>query len=89
MEIRHGNLGDTMSAAKPEDRNNNGIADEIEPPIHDISGGRQQLADRLKHNPGADPTLSGGDVDARWEDAESGGDENGRRQHGHPGAQRP
>ncbi len=78
-----------MSAAKPEDRNNNGIADEIEPPIHDISGGRQQLADRLKHNPGADPTLSGGDVDARWEDAESGGDENGRRQHGHPGAQRP
>jgi hypothetical protein len=26
-------------------------------------------------NPGASPTLAGGDLDARWEDAESSGDE--------------
>jgi hypothetical protein len=64
-----------MNRAKPADLNNNGIADEIEPPVQDVSAGSRQLADRLQSNPGADPTLSGGDIDARWEDAESGGDE--------------
>ena len=64
-----------MNRAKPADRNDNGIADEIEPPNLDISAGSKQLADRLQNNPGTDPTLSGGDIDARWEDAESGGDE--------------
>jgi hypothetical protein len=64
-----------MDRAKPADLNDNGIADEIEPPILDISAGSKQLADRLQKNPGTDPTLSGGDIDARWEDAESGGDE--------------
>jgi hypothetical protein len=64
-----------MDRAKPADLNDNGIADEIEPPILDISAGSKQLADRLQNNPGNDPTLSGGDIDARWEDAESGGDE--------------
>lgn len=64
-----------MNRTKPADLNENGIADEIEPPIPDISAGRKQLADRLQSNPGTDPTLSGGDIDARWEDAESGGDE--------------
>ena len=69
--------------AKPIDGNNgeyrdlnrNGIDDEIEPPIVDITVGSQQLADRLRSNPGTNPTLSGGDIDARWEDAESAGDE--------------
>lgn len=64
-----------MNRAKPADLNDNGIADEIEPPLRDISAGSKQLADRLLHNPGTGPTLSGGDIDARWEDAESGGDE--------------
>jgi hypothetical protein len=64
-----------MNRAKPVDLNDNGIADEIEPPLLDISAGSKQLADRLQNNPGTDPTLSGGDIDARWEDAESGGDE--------------
>jgi hypothetical protein len=64
-----------MNRAKPADLNDNGIADEIEPPLHDISAGSKQLADRLQNNKGTDPTLSGGDIDARWEDAESGGDE--------------
>jgi len=64
-----------MNRAKPADLNDNGIADAIEPPLPDISAGSKQLADRLQNNPGTDPTLSGGDIDARWEDAESGGDE--------------
>ena len=64
-----------MNSAKPSDLNDNGIADEIEPPLPDISAGSKQLADRLQNNPGTDPTLYGGDIDARWEDAESGGDE--------------
>ena len=39
-------------------------------------GGRQEATRRsLPEQSGHDPTLSGGDIDARWEDAESGGDE--------------
>jgi len=64
-----------MVRAKPEDLNANGIADDIEPPSLDISAGRQRLAERLQNNTATGPTLSGGDIDARWEDAESGGDE--------------
>lgn len=64
-----------MDRAKPEDLNENGIVDEIEPPIPNISAGSKQLSERLQNNRGTDPTLSGGDIDARWEDAESGGDE--------------
>jgi hypothetical protein len=58
-----------------EDLNQNGIDDEIEPPIVDVVASSQQLAERLQNNQGTDPTLAGGDIDARWEDAESGGDE--------------
>jgi hypothetical protein len=58
-----------------EDVNRDGIPDEIQPPVVDVSGGSRELADRLRTNRGTDPTLSGGDIDARWEDAESGGDE--------------
>ena len=64
-----------MSKHDRDDVNQNGIADHIEPPIVDVAAGSQQLADRLKNNQASAPTLSGGDVDARWEDAESGGDE--------------
>lgn len=58
-----------------DDRNRNGIDDDIEPPIPDVEATTRQLAHRLEHNTGTDPSLSGGDVDARWDDAESGGDE--------------
>ena len=58
-----------------DDLNENGIDDGIEPPFVDVTAGTRQLADRLQNNQGTDPTLSGGDIDARWEDAESGGDE--------------
>ena len=57
------------------DRNRDGIDDRIEPPIPDISAGSQKLAARLRENPNADPILSGGDIDARWEDAEGTGEE--------------
>jgi len=57
------------------DLNRNGIDDEIEPPTVDITASRSQLAERLRQNPGTNPTLSGGDIDARWEEAESAGDE--------------
>ena len=64
-----------MDKNEREDLNRNGIDDEIEPPMLDVEAGTKQLADRFQNNQGTDPTLSGGDIDARWEDAESGGDE--------------
>src|SRR5687767_6556167 len=64
-----------MSKNDREDVNQNGIDDHIEPPIIDVVASSQQLAERFQNNQATDPTLSGGDVDARWEDAESGGDE--------------
>ena len=58
-----------------KDLNRNGIDDSIEPPIPDVSGGSAQLAQRLRNNPGLDPTLTGGDIDAKWDMAESQGDD--------------
>ena len=62
-------------AREIKDRNNNGLDDNIEPPNVDVSAGAAKLAERLRQNPNTDPTLSGGDVDASWEMAESQGDE--------------
>lgn len=58
-----------------KDRNRDGIDDRIEPPVPDVTAGSQKLADRLRENPNTNPVLSGGDVDASWEMAESQGDE--------------
>jgi hypothetical protein len=58
-----------------KDRNNNGIDDSIEPELVNIGAGSAQLADRLQRNTSTDPTLSGGDIDAGWDMAESQGDE--------------
>src|SRR5256885_13085880 len=57
------------------DRNRDGIDDRIEPPVPDVSAGSQKLAQRLRENTSVDPTLSGGDLDAQWDMAESQGDE--------------
>ena len=57
------------------DLNQNGIDDAIEPPEVDVMAGTRQLANRLRNHSSTSPELSGGDVDARWEDAESSGDE--------------
>jgi hypothetical protein len=59
-----------------EDRNRNGIDDEIEPPAVDVTSGSAKLARRLRESgDSVSPALSGGDVDANWEMAESQGDE--------------
>lgn len=58
-----------------KDRNRNGIDDRIEPPIPDVSASAARLADRLRNDPLADPTVSGGDLDAQWEGAQFSGDE--------------
>jgi hypothetical protein len=68
-------MNEDKERVEGEDLNGNGIDDEIEPPFLDVTAGTRRLADRLLNNQGTDPTLSGGDIDARWEDAESGGDE--------------
>src|SRR5262245_7138267 len=57
------------------DRNRDGIDDRIEPPVPDVSAGSEKLAQRLRENTSVDPVLSGGDIDARWDEAEAAGDE--------------
>ena len=57
------------------DTNRNGIDDDIEPPIPDIQASAANLANRLKNDPNADPIISAGDLDARFEDAQFTGDE--------------
>ena len=57
------------------DRDRDGIDDRIAPPIPDVSAGSEKLAQRLRENPNVDPQLSGGDIDAQWDMAESQGDE--------------
>lgn len=58
-----------------KDKNRNGLDDRVEPPIADVTAGSAKLAERLRQNTSTDPTLSGGDVDAAWDMAESQGDE--------------
>lgn len=57
------------------DRNRNGLDDRIEPPIPDVKAGSAKLARRLRNDPNADPTITGGDLDANWENAQFSGDE--------------
>lgn len=58
-----------------KDRNRNGIDDRIEPPIPDVTAGTAKLADRLRNDSLADPTITAGDLDAQWEGAQFSGDE--------------
>ncbi|HEX8407258.1 MAG TPA: DUF6335 family protein [Thermoanaerobaculia bacterium] len=58
-----------------KDRNRNGLSDDIEPPAVDISASAANLAHRLNEDSLADPTITGGDVDAQWEGAQFSGDE--------------
>jgi hypothetical protein len=57
-----------------KDANRDGIDDRIEPPIPDIAAGSAKLQRELQ-NPGADPAVTGGDPDVRWESAQFAGDE--------------
>lgn len=58
-----------------KDRNRNGIDDRIEPPIPDVTASSNRLAARLRDDPTADLVVTGGDVDAQFESAQSSGDE--------------
>lgn len=58
-----------------EDRNRNGLGDDIEPPAVDTTASAAKLAHRLRNDSLADPTISAGDVDAQWESAQFTGDE--------------
>ena len=58
-----------------QDRNRNGLGDDIEPPIPDVTAGSAKLAHRLENDSLADPRITAGDVDAQWEGAQFSGDE--------------
>ena len=58
-----------------KDSNRDGIDDDLEPNIPDVSAGSRKLAERLREHTDTSPVLSGGDIDARWEDADANGEE--------------
>lgn len=58
-----------------KDRNRNGLDDRIEPPAVDVTAGSAKLANRLREDGAADPTITAGDVDANWANAQFSGDE--------------
>ena len=57
------------------DRNRNGLDDQIEPPIPDVKAGSARLANRIREDGAADPTITAGDLDANWANAQFSGDE--------------
>lgn len=58
-----------------KDRDRNGIDDRIEPPIPDVKASSANLAHKLHDDPLADPTITAGDLDANFEQAQFTGDE--------------
>lgn len=58
-----------------KDRNRNGLDDRIEPPVPDVKAGSAKLAERLRSDSLADPTITAGDLDANWANAQFSGDE--------------
>ena len=59
-------------ANERKDRNSNGLDDAIEPPNVDVAASSSNLARRLREDPNADPSITGGDLDADWEEAQFG-----------------
>lgn len=57
------------------DRNANGIDDEFEPHLPGLDTAARELRQRLDESRHSGPALAAGDIDARWEDGESGGEE--------------
>jgi hypothetical protein len=57
------------------DGNRNGIEDDIEPPIPDVSAGSRKLNERYANDGLADPVVTAGDLDAQIEGAQFSGDE--------------
>ena len=58
-----------------KDRNNNGLDDNLEPPIPDVTAGAAKLAHELREDGLADPTVTAGDLDANWANAQFSGEE--------------
>ena len=58
-----------------KDRNRNGLDDDLEPPVPDVRAGSANLAARLRDDSSADPTITAGDLDANWANAQFSGDE--------------
>lgn len=58
-----------------KDRNRNGLDDDLEPPAPDVRAASANLAARLRDDSSADPTITGGDLDANWANAQFSGDE--------------
>jgi hypothetical protein len=58
-----------------KDRNRNGIDDEIEPPVPDVTAGSAKLARELREDGLADTTVTAGDLDANWANAQFSGEE--------------
>ena len=58
-----------------KDRNRNGLDDRIEPPVPDVKAGSARLAERLREDGAADPTVTAGDLDANWTSAQMSGEE--------------
>ncbi len=56
------------------DKNRNGLDDRIEPPIPDVKAGSAKLANELRNDPLADPTVTAGDLDANWANAQFSGE---------------
>lgn len=57
------------------DLNGNGIPDDLEPPEVDVFASAMQLRAHIRLNTSCNPRLCAGDLDARWDMAESSGDE--------------
>jgi hypothetical protein len=58
-----------------KDRNRDGIDDDLEPPIPDVSAGSRQLAQKLRNEFGTDQAITAGEVDADFANAEFSGEE--------------
>ena len=58
-----------------KDRNRNGLDDQLEPPIPDVTAGSARLADRIREDGAEDPVITGGDLDANWANAQFSGDD--------------
>ena len=58
-----------------KDRNRNGLDDNIEPPVPDVAAGSAKLAQRLREDSAADLTVTAGDLDANWTNAQFSGEE--------------
>ena len=58
-----------------KDLNRDGIDDDLETPIPNVSAGSRQLADKLRNEFGTDLVITAGDVDADFANAEFSGEE--------------